>query len=120
MKVFYLNEKATEYIDIEDDLKVFYKMLNCSQITIPTFKVDGKEFDVICDDEGLLKQRNVSAVDKDGSPMLVGNLIFAHHDDEGDLTSITDEEAELLRRNVLLAKDEKGKIFPVIGNVSYY
>ena len=121
MKVFYLNKKSAEYVEIEPELKVYYKLLDCSCITITTLKVNGKEFDVICDDEGLLTKKSVSALDDNLNPVLVGNLIFAHHDDEGELVDITREEADFLSENLALVKDiETGEIYPVIANVNYY
>lgn len=115
MKVFYLNKKTAEYVEIEPEPEVYCKLLDCSYITITTLKVNGKEFAVICDDEGLLTKKSVSALDENLNPVLVGSLIFAH-DDEGELTDITREEADFLSENLALVKDvETGEVYLVMA-----
>lgn len=89
-------------IDIEpNDLDTLYEKLNCRCIDIVTRTVDGTQFDIVCDDEGLFHEPcKISAVGKDGRPMLVGNLIFAHHDAEGNLTGLEDGDMITLLMNI--------------------
>lgn len=84
--------------DIKDDLEEFYGIIKCNTIDIVTRYIKGVRFDIICDDEGLFKENPVvTAYDIAGRPMLVGMLIFAHHDDEGNMTGITTEDEKLLK-----------------------
>lgn len=88
-------------IEIEDSLDAFYDALDCTCIDIVDRCVDGRWFEIMCDDEGLLKSNwTLSAIDKDGQPMLVGNLMFFHSNDEGDLASITEDDEAFLREHI--------------------
>lgn len=99
MKVGIFDAKTRQFRveDIKDDLETFYKIIDCDTIDIVTRYVNDVQFDIICDDEGLLKEDPiVTAVNMKLEPMLVGTLILAHHDGNGNLTDITDED-ELLQ-----------------------
>lgn len=89
---------------LEDELEEFYKLLQCDCIDIVVREVDGVSYDIVCDDEGLLKSGFiVSAVDEEGEPQLVGNLLFLHHDEEGNLTGIQDpSEIDGIRRRIAI------------------
>ena len=94
------NEKV-EVIDIDDELDAFYEKLDCNCIDIVTRRIDGMEFDIMCDDEGLFHDpRKLSAINDMGEPMLVGTLMFFHHDDEGDLVGLTDEAVEFIQDHI--------------------
>lgn len=112
MKVFYLNENGGNVIDIENDLDTFYDLINCDCIDIVERKCGDTYFNIICDDEGLLKDDpRVSAVDKANVPMLVGNLIFIHTDEDGNTIGITDEDAAVLIDHLVMffAKKRDGR-----------
>ena len=84
-----------------DGLDDYYRLLKCRTIDIPTRMVGATEYDIICDDEGLLKPEPVlSAVDSNFEPMLVGNLLFCHHDGEGNETDCTDVDMLNLQRHL--------------------
>lgn len=82
--------KIVEANNLED----YYKLIECRCIDIVSRTIGGKRFEIICDDEGLFKELpKISALDCDGNPMLVGNLLIAGGEViDGELTSITDEE----------------------------
>ena len=64
-------------------------------IDIVSRRIKDTYFDIICDDEGLLKDNpRITAVDTEGNPMLVGNLIFSHTDENGETIGVTDEEID--------------------------
>jgi len=93
------NEKIGA-IDIEPELDEYYRVLCCDTIDVATRSVGGKYFDIICDDEGLLKDRpKISLVDKHGKAMLVGNLLFCHHDENGETVGLEESELAFLSRN---------------------
>ena len=89
--------------DITPDLDTYYEILNCSTITITSRRIgerSRKYYDIICDDEGLLVAPTiVSAIDRDGKPMLVGNLFICSHDDEGNETSLSREDIRHIREH---------------------
>ena len=70
------------HLDREHELDELYRVLNCDTIDIVVRSIGGKDFDIVCDDEGLFKDPVVvSAVSlADGSPALVGNLFICSHE----------------------------------------
>lgn len=75
----------------------FYEQLGCECFDITQRLIGGKCFDVFCDDIGFYRDDPViSAVDSNGLPLLVGNLIFANHDQEGNTVSLSDEDVILI------------------------
>lgn len=84
-----------------DGLDDYYKLINCRCIDIVSMQIGGKRFEIVCDDEGLFKELpKISAINCDGEPMLVGNLLIASGVViDGDLTSITDDEIHHITKN---------------------
>lgn len=80
---------------VKADLNEYYERINCRCIDIAGIKIDGKYYDVICDDEGLLKDGDIycTIATPSGRVLIVGNVIICHHNDEGEETSITRAEA---------------------------
>lgn len=92
-----VNDESVKFVDVADDLDEFYRLLDCDTIDITSRNINGIEFDVMCDDEGLLKEGAiVSAFDSNGTPVLVGNLMFFHTNPYGNLVGISDEECQHL------------------------
>lgn len=90
-----------------DKLDDFYEHLEAEPLDIARRKIGNKWFDIFVDDEGLLRHNPIiSAVTRDGLAMLAGNLIFANYDGYGETTSLTDEDIELIKKNLILALDE--------------
>lgn len=80
---------------IDKSLEGYYALLRCDTIDIPSRMIGDRRFDIICDDEALLKAPPfVSAYDIDGSPMLVGPLFVVKFDGEEDVTSLTQDELD--------------------------
>lgn len=106
IKVVVLDTKAEEtnqyqVREIENDLDTYYDIIGCRCIDIPQRKIGNHYYDIIVDDEGLLQSDPIiSAVDKTGSPMLVGTLIVCQSNEEGETIGLTDEEIEEVRKNV--------------------
>lgn len=105
IKAYYVDTKnnTASAVDITPDLHTYYEMLDCHTIDIVNrgFGRSGKKrFDIICDDEGLFVDDPIlSAVDGNGRAMLVGSLlVVGEADEEGEETSLTDEDVRLLER----------------------
>lgn len=97
-----------EEIDIEDKLEEFYKALDCRTIEIPERKIAGKYFDIMCDEEGLFRDdAKISAISSNGMMMLVGNLMFFHHTEDGDLTGLSTGDINHIKRNILTVYTER-------------
>ncbi len=82
---------------INRSLPGYYEALGCDCIDIVNRRLGGLRFDIVCDDEALLKPDPIpSAFDLDDQPMLFGSLFFCRHDGSGDLVSLSDAEICLI------------------------
>lgn len=103
MKLLKFDGNEFEVLNIEGDkepeLEFYYTHIGCRYIDIVYRKVEDRWFDIVCDNEGLLVEKPiVTAINaEDFSPMLCGTLIFAHHDSEGNLTGLSDEDIKVLK-----------------------
>lgn len=107
---------------VKDELETFYELLQCRCIDIVTRRIGGKIFDIVCDDEGLLTEspRPSAITDVGGEVMLVGNLMFFHHDAEGNLVELGQSDIAHLIKNIRQAYDPKAeKVFPIVLNCEY-
>lgn len=85
-----------------ENLDEYYERLECDTFDITHRRIGETYFDIFCDDEGLLRENPIiAAVDSSFAPALVGNLIFAHHDKEGNTTGISDEDFRLIQKSVI-------------------
>ena len=88
-------------INCNGDLQSYCDAINCDYIDIAYRQIDGVGFDIVRNAEGLLRYNPViSAMDKNGNIMLVGSLLFFHHNDNGEFTSLSDEDIVLLKKHV--------------------
>lgn len=90
-------------------LESYYSLLNVDLIDIREGMLEGHFFDFIVDDEGLLKEDpKASIFDKEGKPLLVGNVLICHNDPEtGREYELTKEDISLLLRHVCQVTDTK-------------
>lgn len=118
LKVFFVDKKSIDdrhikpiTLEIEPDLDIYYELLECSMIDIVQRKIGDTYFDIICDDEGLFNEPvYVTAVNSKKEPMLVGSFIICHHDDEGNETSITEDEANMIASHLGLCLRGDGTV----------
>lgn len=112
MKVLLIDTEVLKPQIIETDggLDEWYRLLNCSMIDIQTRQINGKYYDFICDDEALEKPRaKITALDKEGQPQLVGNLIICNYDGEGGETSLTDDEIKAITDKIVVLTEDAAK-----------
>ena len=105
--LFDTKQPSVNFMDIEDNLQTYYDLINCTTIDI----THAFGCDVICDDEGLLKQNQkpsyIEVLNDEIIRVLVGNIIFASHDDEGNTVSLTDSQIRNLKRAKIMVKNHK-------------
>ena len=102
-----------------NELKDYYRELKCDCFDIATRRIGDKYFDIFCDDNGFFVEDPIpSALDDEFNVMLVGNLVFANHDEEGNTTSLTDEDIKLIKENSTILTNPK-KIWTVVMPVQY-
>ena len=110
---------------IKPDLDEYYRLLDCTCIDMPTRWIGGKPFIIICDDEGMFRSdRKVSAVDANGEPALVGNLLVVAFDGREDVRGLTDDEADMILVEHVTGRgrmDKRGRtaIWEVLKDVQY-
>lgn len=87
-----------------NELQDFYKALDCDCFDIARLYIGGKYFDCFVDDNGLFREVILpSAINKKTNEiLLVGNIVFAHHDREGNTTSLSKEDIELIKENIVI------------------
>lgn len=83
-------------------LEDYYKLIRCRTIDITNRMIAGKRFDIICDDEGLFTENpKISAINDNGEPQLVGNLIITGEaDGDGNLTDLTDADIQHITKSL--------------------
>lgn len=86
-------------VTVPDKLESYYELLNCDCIDIIVRKIDGRYFNIVCDDEARLKEHPilsaVSLTEERGD--LYGSLfVVGQTDDDGNLTSLTDMDVEYI------------------------
>lgn len=108
-------------IEVEPKLENYYNLLNCNTIDITSRQLDGTYFDIICDDEGLLCDSPIaSAIDGKRGGQLVGNLLFCHHNGDGDETGLTPEDVKLIENHLgCYVRSDCNKPTPIIVELEY-
>lgn len=97
---------------IEDKLSVFYEKIGCDTIDIVERRFKGRLFDVVCDDEALLRSepglptslffgRKEKGEGEGVLEGLYGTLLLCHNDGNGNLTSATFEDLILINDSFL-------------------
>lgn len=117
------NPRASGVRTIPATLEAYYDLLGCSCIDIVSRKIGTRNFDIVCDDEALLRDDPIpSAVSHGLDPVLYGALFVAKFDGVDDLTSLTDDDAEYIaehRRGLSLVHDGELTPIAVLCHVSY-
>lgn len=101
------------------ELADYYEQLDCDCFDIARRQIGERYYDIFCDDIGLFKEGAiVSAIDDHDQPMLVGNLLIANHDAEGNTISLTDDDLTVIAGELLvgvhIAADGKKTVSPAV------
>ena len=96
-------DRGCNELVFHDTLENIYKILDVETIDVAVRKIRNFTYDIICDDEGLLKDSLPSAVTDKDEVQLVGNLLLVNHDEEGNFTSLTDEQIKDLGKHLVMA-----------------
>lgn len=98
-----LNTFFPRVLCIENTLKGLREIIGCRCVACTEIEVAGKNFDVWSDDEALLKENPVPNLYLSDELILFGNLVFAKHDEEGEILGLTLADVHLLK-NILGGK----------------
>lgn len=108
-------------VEMQATLENYYNALQCDIIDIVNREINGKRFDIVCDDEGLFKENpKISAIDKNNDPMLVGNLFICNVDVTGKECSLSDSDIELIMASVkTMATRKYPNPYPMLVGVDW-
>lgn len=117
------DDVQSKVVVFEDKLENIYSLLSVDLIDVTERKVGKFVYDIVCDDEGLLKNDILpSAFNDKCEPQLVGNLLLVNHDDEGNFTDLTDEQIADLENQMFVCVSEwqgKPKVYRALKGVDY-
>lgn len=85
-------ESHIRNIDDTDKLNEYYRYLNCRCIDMATIDVDGHTYDVVCDDEALLRQPLIPSLYVSEEQVLFGNLAFVRTNEDGESVGLDRED----------------------------
>jgi len=85
-------------LEYDEFLPAIYGLLDCETIDIVARKFGSHRLDIVCDDEGLFKEKVIPSVItfSEGKVVenIVGNVFICASDDEGELVSLTHEQEQ--------------------------
>ena len=117
------DDVKSEVTVFEDTLENIYGLLSVDLIDVTERQIGDFTYDIICDDEGLfVNERLPSAYNSKCEPQLVGNLLLVNHDEEGNFTSLTDEQIEDLKKHLFVCVTEwkeKVHVYHALKGVEY-
>lgn len=101
-------KEAPEIITTPGGLAEWYKLIGCQIIDIQERMIEGAAYDFIIDEEAPLKDgAKVSALDKDGKPQFIGNLVICKYDGEGGETGLDEEDINRINRHIVILRTNK-------------
>lgn len=94
-----IKDGTIQEVRLMDELGTYYATLGCDLIDIVRRKIKGKDFAIVCDEEGLYKENShISMMDsRYQTPLLVGNLFICNMGQRGNLKSLTESDVELVK-----------------------
>lgn len=107
----YVNAKdgTAQTRKIEAELQSYYKLLDVTTIDIVSRKIAGKYYDIVCDDEALLKDKPiVTMVSPKMEPMLCGNLFIVNRGKAGELASLTPADVKRVKGEFITVLTTRG------------
>ena len=80
------------FIDSDNVLSELYKIIGCDLVKVVQVEIEGKFYDVYCDEEFLLKEKPVPTLYINAEQILCGNLVFTTCDTDAKRGSVTEED----------------------------
>ena len=104
LRAMYLNllDGTCSVINVFDSLEEYYRLIDCETFDITCRYINGKKFNIMCDDFGFLNNKMISAMSSPTDVVLVGNLLVfsGDHDDDGNLLSLSNDDIEHLVKSL--------------------
>ena len=97
-------ETKVRKIDEKNKLQEFYKYLHCDVIDMVEIEVVENKtsyyYDVICDDEGLLKSPKIPVLYVNEDVVIFGSIAFCKYNKNGDSVGLETEDIDRLMRYI--------------------
>ena len=90
-------------VDIPDDNKLqgYYDAIGCDCITMVDVEIDGHEYSIVADDEGLFASPVVPTLHINDDCVLFGSLVFVKIDyNTGESVSLNHDDAERIMKYI--------------------
>lgn len=84
--------------DVDDDFRALQQVIDADFFDIARRKIGDKTYAIVCDDEGLLKDRRITALNL-GEDILVGSL-FICNELGPELTSLLDVDIKRITQSI--------------------
>lgn len=124
MRAYFINSETDEHgaIEIEPKLDEYYRLIGCMCVDFIIREMDGHPYNIVLDDEGLLKPNRIAAVSVlsdiwGNQERLAGNLLIfgVDTDDyEHGCRSLTDDELLRIQRRMIDGIFADGSEHPVL------
>lgn len=124
MRAYFINSETDEHvaIEVEPRLDEHYRLIGCRCVDFAVREIDGHPYNIVLDDEGLLKPNRIAAISVQSDmwgnqERLAGNLlIFGLDPDdyEHGCKSLTDEELLQIQRRMIDGVFADGSEHPVL------
>lgn len=109
-----------EVVETPGGLQEWYRLIGCRLIDITTRSIGGKVYDIITDDEALLKPPAIpTAINTDEKPRLFGNYIVCNCNDAGEETGLTSDDIKRITRRIAKLSDAEGNEWFALCDVDY-
>ena len=102
-------------------LEDYYRLMEIDCIDIVVREINGKRYDIICDDEALLKEQPIPTMfNTEKQPIIFGNIIIAGlADGYGEMTDLTDEDIDRIIDSIGVVRLVDGRKFACVLDVKY-
>lgn len=107
MRVLLIDTEKTapQIIETPGGLNEWYRLIGCNLIDIQVMTIDGRQYDIITDDEALYKGgAKVSGIDAQKQPILAGNLIICNSNDNGEEIGLSDDDIKHIMGHIAILK----------------
>lgn len=102
--------RSVGFIDTPGGLDEWHKLTHGRVIDIAYRAINGKYYDIITDDEGILTGGPIiSAVSPDGEARLFGSLVVCNHDEDGNETGLTPYDMRNIHDRIATARSMDGE-----------
>lgn len=104
---------------LEDTLDELYAALGVTCIDIVTRTINGKAYTIVCDDEGLLKDKPIPSATSDSNTVMLFGPLFVTNDNGPELASLTPADVKFIKRNLGVVVMPGHGMSPVLRHVGY-